>query len=62
MVGSREPAVDLPDQVQEQRERRREEGLEEGFCVEVARRGSNGVERDVELSDYAEDVDDEADV
>lgn len=59
MLGSDEPAVSFPANVQSQQERSGQVGLEESFGVQVW--SADGVEGDVELGDQTDDVDDEAD-
>jgi hypothetical protein len=56
---NREPAVDLPDQVQDNEERRRHVEFEKGLDLEI--RAADWVKRDVELGDERNGVDGEAD-
>lgn len=58
--GVLEPTVDLPAQVQEDKQRPGEVELEESFGVEVG--AADGVQGDVELGDEGDDVDQDADV
>ena len=57
-----EPAVDLPDEVEEDRNRGGKVGLEERGRVEVTRWGSDRVKSDVELRDDCEDGDEDAEI
>ena len=56
--GDREPAVDLPHQIQDNKERRCHVGLEEVLHTEI--RPADWVKRDVELGDERNGADEEA--